>query len=133
MAVTLMLWYAELLLEFLLIIRLTFARNGRPFFEGLIATDFLIQLFQMFGQRVHWFGLGAHIWYVGVLIEIPLMAMALEEASDYRPLWHRKGLFWWISIVFGCAWIRVFPYTGTALLMINSLYFFICLFWFEVE
>lgn len=128
-----MIWAFELLLEFCLLMRLCATKTGRPRFEALIACDFLIQVFQFFGERAHWYGLGAHSWYIGVFIEIPLMALAMIEAADYRPMWHRTFLFWWISIVFGLAWIRIFPYTGTALLAVNSIYFLICLIWFEVE
>lgn len=118
-----MLWHVELFVEFFLLIRILCHAYGRPRFEALIATDILIQAFQMFGQRAHWFGLGAHAWYAGVLISIPLMYFAMVEASDYRPVRHRNLLFWWISLMFACAWIRIFPYTNTALLLINVTFF----------
>lgn len=118
-----MLWHAELLIECMLFIRLLCHADGRPKFEALIAADILIQAFQMFGERVHWLGLGAHTWYAGALISIPLMYMAMTEASVYQPIRHRNLLFWWISLTFACAWIRIFPYTNTALLVINATFF----------
>ncbi len=61
-----------------------------------------------------------NIWFAGVIIQIPLIAVALEEAASYLPLYHRTLLFWWIAATFACAWIRIYPYTGMAVLILNS-------------
>lgn len=114
-----MLWYLEMVVEAALILWLAFHRDGRPKFEAMIAADFITQLSQVAATRFQFAGFAARVWYVGVLIQIPLIALALREAADYRPLYHRQILFWWIALTFGCAWIRIFPYTGIALLVLN--------------
>lgn len=114
-----MLWYTEILIESALVIYLVMHRDRRPKFEALIVADFLTQLWQMMAQRMHLTGMATRVWYVGILIQAPLIALALREAADYRPMWHRQILFWWIALTFGCAWIRIFPYTGAVLLCIN--------------
>jgi hypothetical protein len=117
------LWYAELFFEFSLLLWLALHRDGRPRFEAMLFADFITQVFQIAGERLHHFHWSAQIWYVGVIIQIPLISLALREAADYRPVGHRRLLFWWFAVTFGCAWIRIFPYTGTALLWINLLAF----------
>jgi hypothetical protein len=83
----------------------------------------MTQLVQCAGSSLGWHGWSAQIWYVGAIIAIPLMALALEEAADYRPLLHRSILYWWIAVTFACAWIRVYPYTGSVLLLFNTVVF----------
>lgn len=118
-----MLWYAELFAEISLLFWLALHRDRRPRFEAMLWADFITQVFQIFGERLHRFSFESHIWFVGVLIQIPLIAMALREAADYRPMFHRRLFFWWLAATYGCAWIRIFPYTGTVLLWINLLAF----------
>lgn len=118
-----MLWYFELLTEFTLVLWLAFHRDGRPRFEAMLWADFVTGLLQCIFTRVHWLGDAGRIWYIGVIVEAPLMALALTEAADYIPLYHRRILFWWVSVTYACAWVRIFPFTSTALLLFNLLAF----------
>lgn len=115
-----MLWYVELIAEFTLLLWLAFNRDGRPKFEAMLWADFLTQIFQVYGQRTGQIGLFGHVWYVGAILGFPLMAIALTEAADYRPTWHRTILYWWVAAAFCCAWVRIFPYTNQVLLCINT-------------
>ena len=113
-------WPAELLVEFALILWLAFHRDGRPKLESLIVADFIAQSGQFSAERFHLLGLAARIWYIGILIQIPMTALALSEAENRPQFYQRQILFWWVAANVGCAWIRIFPFTGTAILVLNA-------------
>jgi hypothetical protein len=61
--------------------------------------------------------LAANVWYFGIICCAPLLLLALHEASG---LWHRRILFAWMALMTAAAWIRYFPYTGRAVLLIDA-------------
>lgn len=117
-----MLWYAELLIEAALALRLVCLGDGRRWFEALIVADLIVQIVQKYFDAAHIFGVSVPVFYIGQVIELPLTFAALLEASDRRRA-HRRILFAWVAITMFWAWVRIFPYTGRALLVCNCIAF----------
>lgn len=121
------LWAVTLLIEAALFLRLCLSRDPRRYFQALIAADLLAQILQLSADYYGLTGLAARSWYIGIIFQIPLTALALNE-SHFRPIkGHRTLLNWWVALYVGCAWLRVFPWTGLAVLVFNGVFFSIWL------
>lgn len=115
-----MLWYLSLLIESALALRLILYHDGRPWFEALIIADVAVQVVQRFYDSAHVFAVSVPVFYIGQAIAFPLLIKALHEAAAWPAgIVHRSILFAWVSATMLCAWVRIFPYTGVALLAVN--------------
>lgn len=114
-----MLWYVEICIHFALVLYLAIRRDGRKYFEAFIVSRFLFDLFQLIHERLHHFQYSTNIWYVGVLFQLPLLFLSLWEATAHRR-GHRAILYAWTCLNLTAAWIRFFPYTGRAVLVIDA-------------
>lgn len=120
-----MLWHLEIAFQFILVGMLWKWPDGRPKFAGLMVANFLMEMAMVGAQRSGRYSATVNIWYWCVLLEIPLIALALIEAGKlvpFRPS-HTFILSWWIAGTMGCAWIRFYPWTGEAAIVINSVAF----------
>lgn len=115
-----MLWHVEIGVHFALVLYLAIRRDGRKYFEGFIVSRFLIDACQLFNERMHYFDISPTVWYAGVLFQFPLLFLSLREATTYRR-GHRDILYAWTCLNLTAAWIRFFPYTGRAVLIIDLL------------
>lgn len=121
-------WHIELAIEIALFLVLIYRAPRLPWFEALIGVDVAEQVLQLAGQRFHYLALGARVWRIGVLLEIPLIFMALIETLRIQHVRRNRAitslhpiiLYAWLALVMGCAWVRIYPYTGWALLVVNA-------------
>ncbi len=113
-------WHVEMLLLTCLVLRLALRRDGRSRFEGLMLTLWVFDVVGLVCARMQNFVVYTNLAYVSYLVSLPLIALALSEASDYRPVYHRRILFWWTAFTIACLGIRFFPYTGRVMLIGNS-------------
>ena len=118
-----MLWHLEFVTEVLLVFWMIFRQDDRKWFEALLSVNVFLEMFMMLCERSgNSKEIGA-VWYVCVALEIPLTALALIESCSFRPNTHRNILCWWVAVTMGCAWIRFYPYTGMATLIVNEVAF----------
>lgn len=113
-------WHIGLVIQAALVLWLCARSDGRPRFAALMLANLIFEASQLTCERLGYKAAGANVWYLEVLLDIPLLTLALIEAADIRPRWHLYILCWWVSLTMGCAWIRFFPYTGRTLLIVNA-------------
>lgn len=114
-----MLWEIELLIHFALVVWIWRKPDGRPGFSAWLAARFLFDAAQFLTDR---FGYGTEsttIWYFGVVAGMPLLWLAMHESPGVGR-WHRMILYGWTASNLTAAWIRFFPYTGRAVLVIDA-------------
>lgn len=99
--------------------------DGRPAFERMVWANVLMETAQFVTYRLGDRFYASQVWFASIVVMAVMIPAALLEASDYRPVAHRTILFWWIVANFSCAWIRYFPYTGTAWIFANGIAFLI--------
>lgn len=111
-------WHAEVILLAALVWTHRY-RDGRKYFQALMACGLAFDLPSLILVRTGHLTAFTNIAYTRFLFEIPLLALALIESADWRPVWHRTILCWWVAATVGCLGIRYFPYSGRALLLVN--------------
>lgn len=110
-------WHAEILIHAILVVWMWRKPDGRPRFSAWLAVRFLCDAVQLVAERSGFGTIGTTVWYLGVVAGVPLLLLALHEAVG---VWHRRILFSWAALSMGAAWIRFFPYTGAAVLLIDA-------------
>jgi hypothetical protein len=111
-----MLWAVEVFAGFALAALLCrWPRPDRMFFQAVICCDVANQVLQFTLEHSGALYAAARVWRIGVLVEAALLVLALLEASGR----HRTILTLWVCATWAAAWVRVFPITGTVLLLVN--------------
>jgi hypothetical protein len=113
-------WHVEIALLLALTIQTLRHADGRGRFEALLIFDLIMDAIKLFAVRTQHLGLFTNLSYFNYIVDVPLWALAMQEAADHKPKWHRTILFWWFAVSAGCAWIRFFPWTNRMLLVLNS-------------
>ena len=127
-----MIWHVETALLLWLLILIDRRPDQRPRFAALLAFDFTMETAALIAQRLHYMPALTTLTYLGNLGDIPLWALAAIEAADYRPMRHRTILYWWMAATCGCAWIRFYPWTGRAVLLVNCVAY-ACWIWDKIR
>lgn len=113
-------WHAEILIHAALLLLIWRRRTGRPNWEAWLVCRFVFDVGQLLAERMGHNDVAASVWYLGIIVGTWLLLRALHEAVDIRPTYHRRILFAWTALTMGAAWIRFFPYTGQAVLVIDA-------------
>lgn len=114
-----MLWYIALCLHAAFLAYLFNRPDGRPRFEAFLVARFIFDVAQLTAERLGNLRGATNFWYLGILVSVPLLYLALQEASTALTA-HRSILYAWVSLTMAAAWIRFFPYTGNAVLIIDG-------------
>ena len=112
-------WHAELILEALLAVLLCVRPDRRRWFQSLICVNFAFELAYVWFDRSASHQMQVQLWWALILFEIPLWALSLLEAEGR----HKLILVWWFALTMGAAWIRIYPYTGFAVIVVNQIAF----------
>lgn len=118
-----MLWHCEIVLQLILVSALWKWPDGRPKFAGLMLANLVMEIAMLWSERIADYTGVHNVWYWCVVLEVPLVAMALREAlrNSLAVKYHALILSWWVACTMGCAWIRFYPYTGVAVVLLNCL------------
>ena len=112
-------WHIEMALHGLLIAAIWRRRPGLPFWQGWCVCRFVFDLAQLLLERSGHVTAAANVWYAGIVAGVPLLVLALLEARQ-TPKSHALILYCWVALNAAAAWIRFFPYTGRAVLIIDG-------------
>lgn len=118
-----MLWPFEIILEAILAVWLCVRPDGRRSFQALICVNLAFEIVYFYADRIGNHTYNKQIWWLIVVAEVPLISRALTEAADWRQRRHLTILAWWVSATMACAWIRFYPYTGAATVVVNQVAF----------
>ena len=113
-------WHVEAALLASLVIRSFFRKDDRPRWQALMCVLCAVDLASLYFVRtghISWYDtIAAWHW----ILALPLTAMALIEAGDYRPTYHRSILCWWIAVCMcGQALVGFSPWANYGILLGN--------------
>lgn len=115
-----MLWNLSLVYLAVLAFSLIVRPDGRIRFEAWVFARLVFDTVQLIAERTGHMKVSTSVWYLGVLICAPLLLLALRESMEAGGRAHREILISWTVLSLAAAWVRFFPYTGHAVVLIDS-------------
>lgn len=106
-------WHIELLIQAALLAVIIYRKPKLRWWESLIGVDFAASLLQLIPYRAGYRSVPVLIWEAGIVLALPLGALALIEAGELdrckRQYWHLRILALWIAGRLLCVSLQTQP------------------------
>ncbi len=108
-----MLWHIDILIEAILLTVILQRKPKLRWWESLIGVDFVASALQLIPYRVGYRSVPVLIWETGIVLGLPLGALALIEAGEMarckRQYWHLRILALWLTGRLLCVSLQTQP------------------------